>query len=435
MSGIRALEKLNFETPVKPASDLGPKGELKWIPLSQIVIDPAYQRDVGQSGKRNVRQIVENFRWSLFSPLVVSPRGDNRYAAIDGQHRAIGALTHAGIGEVPCWVINVSEEEEARAFAVINGQVTALNPLHVFRAKVVAGDRDARAVMDIAREAGVTIMSKPTGGAQLKHGETQSPGTIGECLARFGHDVTLTALNCVTKTGDNPTMLRSSIITAFCEVLAMAPKWRTDKRLSGAIKKATVKGLYRAALEMQAEKGGALRAHLVEGIKNAVAGALGKVAFVPLPSTPAEIARQRANEDGRTRAMRIKAGSAGGAKTKALQKERAARAAAAMQVFSPQSKASPSPANPKTVAPKQDTRALIDAAIKSGKVRKFESGASGNISDIADWLEYKGVKFERLQKFQYRYRGKIIDAQGLLKVADELRAKEGLSPLKIRQNA
>lgn len=256
MSELRALAPLSYETRLLPARDLGPKGELKWIPIAQIMIDPAYQRALGLAGKRNIRQIVEHFNWALFSPVVVSRRGPELYAAIDGQHRAIAALTHAGIKEVPCWVIEAARAMEARAFAVINGQVTALNPLHVFRAKIVAGDERAARIGEAARAAGVTIMERPTGAAQLKHGQTQAPTAIGDALERFGRDITVLALRCVTETGEHPGMLRAVVIAAFAELLAAAPKWRADRRLLGALSAAGLKALYSAALQRQAEQGG-----------------------------------------------------------------------------------------------------------------------------------------------------------------------------------
>jgi hypothetical protein len=110
MSALRKLDAVSFETPAKPARALGERGELKWIPIQQICIDPVYQRDVGAPGRKNIKQIVENFHWSLFSPVIVARRGPELYAAIDGQHRAIATLTHGGIKEVPCWVIRAAEK-------------------------------------------------------------------------------------------------------------------------------------------------------------------------------------------------------------------------------------------------------------------------------------------------------------------------------------
>jgi hypothetical protein len=413
MSALRKIEAVSFETPVTPARSLGDRGELAWIPIGQIVIDPTYQRDVGKPGKKNIRQIVEHFHWALFSPVIVARRGPQLYAAIDGQHRAIAAATHRGIKEVPCWIIPADPMMEALAFAVINGQVTALNPLHVFRAKVVAGDAEANAVMEVARAAGVTIMATPTSGAQLKHGETQSPYTIADCLSRFGREVTIAALRCITESGQNATMLKSVVIFAFAEVMWCAPKWRTDKKLHGAIRSEGLRAMYSAAVQAQADKGGALKPQLVAVIEEVLAERLGATKFIALPPTKAEIARKAAHAAGATKESLRRAGAAGAAVSNAKVAARPAK-----------------PVKPlKPIVSKDDRAAIADFIAKKG-VRKLESGATGHPSTCLEYLQRRGVKIEGAQNFRYRYRGKLIDLQAMMKLVDAERAKENLPPLR-----
>lgn len=407
MSELRRLEIQRFETPAVPAAERGEMGELKWIPLEQIVIDPVYQRDVGAAGKKNIKQIVERFHWALFLPVIVARRGLNLYAAIDGQHRAIAALTHGGIGAVPCWIIPADPLMEAHAFAVINGAVTALNPLHVFRAKVAAGNAEACRIVEVAKAAGVTIMANPTAGQQLKHGECQSPSTIGEVLARFGRDVTVTALRCITDTGPNPTMLRAAIIGAFAEVMATTPKWRTHKRLFEVIGKSGIKLMYSAALSAAAEEGGAVRAHLVKIIQEELRDSLGAAPFVPLPPTPAQKARAAAQKAGGTREQKRIAGRSGAAITNAR----------------------PPAVKPTKPVVAANTKDAIADFIATKGVRKLEPGASGNPSLLVDYLRRRGVKIEWRQG-KYFYRGKNVDAGKILALVDTERAKENLPPLK-----
>jgi len=121
MTELRALERVDFETPAVPAAALGAKGELKWINVTELGIDPDYQRPVLYTGRRNVRRMVEGFSWSLFSPLVVARRGRNLYAIIDGQHRALAAVTHGGVKELPCLVLSCPRAEEALALRLVEG--------------------------------------------------------------------------------------------------------------------------------------------------------------------------------------------------------------------------------------------------------------------------------------------------------------------------
>jgi hypothetical protein len=443
MTELRGLQLVEFETPAVPASTLGARGELRWIALEKIVIDPAYQRDVGAAGKKNIRQIVERFHWSLFSPLVVAPRGAPRpdaerpgaftydkFAAIDGQHRAIAALTHGGIAELPCWVIEVDAHEEAFAFAVINGQVTALNGLHVFRAKVVAGDPAARRVVEVAARAGVVIVRNPTAGAMLKHGETQAPTAIAAALERFGPEVTVAALNCVTKSGENQAMPKEVVISAFSEVMAKAPGWRAHKGLYGALAKVTIKKLYADAVLAQArhEKVG-LRRHLVARIEAALTKALGETSFVELPPTPAEIKRKERVEAriaARADSKRVREAAQRRA-WRAKKRETTAKPAEKPAVDHSAIRAARMFAAPKTAAkqakPKQDVRALIDAYIKTKGVKKVPEAVTANPSVLTDYLRGRGFDAGYVAKEQkYRIGKKLYDLKGLIAFAGQVKA-------------
>jgi ParB-like nuclease domain len=266
MSDLFPLPYLVFEKEPAPAADLGPKPELAWIRLDQLFIDPKYQRSVREDGRRNIKRIVERFRWSYFSPLIVSRRGPDRYAVIDGQHRGIGGVTHGGVKTVPCLIIDATQEEEAMAFAIINGQVTSMLPGQIYYARLAGNDPKALAVDAVCRAADVTILKWSKGQAgKSAVGETFAIGTIERCLEVHGRDVLITALQLVTQTGDgNPGLLGQAIIYAGCEVLGRHPKWRdAGEKLFKAIETVSIPRLLKQAEQRRVDRGGAFRAHLI----------------------------------------------------------------------------------------------------------------------------------------------------------------------------
>lgn len=239
--GLLPLHALTFAAAIEPASDLGQPGALEWIELQDLYIDPRYQRAVLAPGRKNVGRIVKGFNWSLFSPLVVAERSPGpdsrrRFAVIDGQHRAIGAKTHGGIPALPCLVIEGGPDMEAKAFAIINGQVTAILPTYIHAARVLARVPEALELDRICEAGGVRIQKYGNGMPQ-KAGETLAISTLEKCLARHGRDTLITALQCVTQTGNgNPGLLNVPVITGLCFVLDRNRRARdAGERLFAAI--------------------------------------------------------------------------------------------------------------------------------------------------------------------------------------------------------
>lgn len=191
---LEALPKLQFDGVLHPARDVGPQGELKWLPLKQLFIDSSYQRQVLDAGRRNIRKIVEEFSWALFGVLVVARRGLTRYAIIDGQHRALGAVYRGDIADVPCLILQGGAASEALAFAAINGNVTRVHALQAFRARVVAQDADALAIVRLAAAANVKIAAYPKGEQFIDAGETMSLVTIQTGVRKYGDELVIAAM-------------------------------------------------------------------------------------------------------------------------------------------------------------------------------------------------------------------------------------------------
>jgi len=141
------------------------KSEVKWLPISALNGDPAYQRPLNE---KRAQDIADNFDPHAFGFFTVSKREDGTFWLIDGQHRK-AALLLMGWKEsqqAECKVFTgLSRQEEAALFFEINDYLN-LGYLDRFRARVESGQQCAVAIDHIIRNAGYTV-SKLTGPGNL----------------------------------------------------------------------------------------------------------------------------------------------------------------------------------------------------------------------------------------------------------------------------
>jgi two-component system cell cycle response regulator CtrA len=94
----RAIAALDF--PDLPRADVP-----DWMPETRLVdpvslvVDEKYQRGLSDRSIRLIRKIVSEWSWLAFKPPIVVEVGE-RLHVIDGQHTAIGAVTHGGIDDL-----------------------------------------------------------------------------------------------------------------------------------------------------------------------------------------------------------------------------------------------------------------------------------------------------------------------------------------------
>jgi hypothetical protein len=199
---------------------------LQWISISDLVIDPSYQRPIVGKGRRNVDQIARAFSWSCFAPVVVSPIEGGKFAIIDGQHRTTAAAL-AGFDTVPCQIVIAVQQEQAAAFKAINGITTAISPMALQAAALVAKEPWAVEMADVCSRAEVELLRYPVPMDKQSPGQTMAVGALSQCLKSYGADTLITALQCVTQTSNNqPGMLSARIIKALCMVLHENQSWR-----------------------------------------------------------------------------------------------------------------------------------------------------------------------------------------------------------------
>ena len=220
----------------KPIStDLGGKPELAWIAITDLRVDPKYQREILRGGARNVGNIAKHFNWSLFGAVVVARLADGSYAIVDGQHRTLAAaLRH--ITHVPCIIIEADAGEQAAAFAAINGAVTAISPLAIHHAEVMAGAPEAVSLRNTCSAAGVEICRYPVPSSDIKKNQTLAIRALQEAVRSYGHPHLKIALMAIMASANVKGGIKATAIKATCIALDACKAWKVDhERLIGAM--------------------------------------------------------------------------------------------------------------------------------------------------------------------------------------------------------
>lgn len=221
---FQKLDPSQIATP-RTAFSPGPVPMLTWIPADQLVVDIAYQREVGRRGRANVQFIAENFDWSKFAPVIVAPVEGGLYAIVDGQHRTTAAMLR-GIEQVPCQVVQADRAQQAAAYAAVNGNITKTTAQQLFHARLAAKDTEAELLADVCAAAGVEIIRRNAIQDKMKVGQTQAVGALSRCMRQYGRETLITALQCITETSDgNAGFVRATIVEGLCGALHENP-WR-----------------------------------------------------------------------------------------------------------------------------------------------------------------------------------------------------------------
>lgn len=133
----------------------GKPGDLRFIPKGLLQVDHLYQRD---DQKSRTLTLAANWSWVSCAAIVVAERSDGTFWVLDGQHRLLAAQNRSDIKEMPCVVFSDMDlTDEARAFFNINKGRRPLTSVETFRALVLAEDRSAMVVNDLAQIAGRQI--------------------------------------------------------------------------------------------------------------------------------------------------------------------------------------------------------------------------------------------------------------------------------------
>lgn len=180
---MRAIQALQFPD-LKAADITSAPPEVRMVSPSELWVDEAYQRSLSDRSMRLIRKIVSEWDWTAFKPPVVV-EVDGKLQVIDGQHTAIGAVTHGAIEMVPVLVVRAERQElRANAFVRHNRDRIQVTATQLHTAMVAAGDEDALTIAQVCERAGVTILKNPPPLARFKPGETMAISTISTLVSK-----------------------------------------------------------------------------------------------------------------------------------------------------------------------------------------------------------------------------------------------------------
>lgn len=154
-----------------------------------LYVDHAYQRQVSERGRRQIRKVITHFCWTKFKPPICAYATDEKGATVlkilDGQHTAIAAASNPHVGKIPVMIVEAPDTQaQAAAFVGQNTQRVGITPLQLHQASVVSGDEDATTVEQVCQRAGVTVLKGPAGNARYRARETIAVSTVSGLVSR-----------------------------------------------------------------------------------------------------------------------------------------------------------------------------------------------------------------------------------------------------------
>lgn len=165
-------------------------GNLEWLDVSTLKVDPEYQRELSAPW---VRRIAREFDPDVLGVLVVSRRENGDVYVVDGQHR-VAAIMEMGWHDqrVPCNVYEgLSLSDEAKIFWKPQTSRKYLSPGPRFRARLMAGEPTALRIREIVEENGFSVAVNEGGAgpegsisavAALEHVHLHGEGKLDEVM-------------------------------------------------------------------------------------------------------------------------------------------------------------------------------------------------------------------------------------------------------------
>lgn len=224
MTDLRRIDlNGNPRTPGRKAD----RPELAWVEIDRLVIDDSYQRPLGKSNWANIKKIAGAFDWNRFTPILVSRRDGGLFAIVDGQHRAHAAALR-GFDAVPAMVTRMTPAEEARAFAWVNGQVTAITVFHVYKAALAAWEPWAMDCREAVEAAGCRLMTSNSSAAMKRPREIYPIGLIRKHVEVGRGEMVTAALDAIVKSegGAHAAYYGDPVLNPLFAALAELEDWR-----------------------------------------------------------------------------------------------------------------------------------------------------------------------------------------------------------------
>jgi hypothetical protein len=205
----------------------GAKPELKWIKLTELYIDHAYQRNAkSKNSLKNLNYIQGNFCWAHCGALIVCHVPEKKqYAVVDGQHRYLAARARNDIPELPCVVVPGQDfKKQAKSFMVVNQKRVKLNNLAAFHASVTAGEPDAVSLQQILDDCNISIPTQPLSGKKTAPRQAQCCNILLRMLSTYSEKQIKWVLTIIPEAyGETEGMMRGSLIKALAKYIKLHP--------------------------------------------------------------------------------------------------------------------------------------------------------------------------------------------------------------------
>ncbi|MCV9940938.1 hypothetical protein OIU35_31695 [Boseaceae bacterium BT-24-1] len=183
MSDIRKVKAIPLPVDLSRAS-IGTRPQIMRLNPADLSVDAAYQRELSRKSINLIHKLVTGWDWRRFKPPVVARVGD-AWHVIDGQHTAIAAVSHGGIGEIDVMVVEALESvDRAKAFIGHNRDRVAITNTQLFFAAAAAGDEDALTVAQVCERAGAIILRNPSPGRAYRPGEVVAVSALIQLVRR-----------------------------------------------------------------------------------------------------------------------------------------------------------------------------------------------------------------------------------------------------------
>lgn len=171
-----------------------------------IYVDPAYQRDISDRGRKLIQRIIEGWDWNKFQPpgcTYAEHEGKTVLKCFDGQHTSIAAASHPKIDRIPVMIhIAPDTADQASAFVGQNSGRLAVSALQMHAAALIAGDPDAVTIDQVCRRAGVRVLRFSV--AKFEPGDTVAISAIASIVDKRGAMKARIILEVLAKAGFTP---------------------------------------------------------------------------------------------------------------------------------------------------------------------------------------------------------------------------------------
>ena len=204
----------------KISTNIGKKPDLAFVPIDRINVDRNYQRDLKTS---RVQQILKDFNWSQFQPVMLARKPDGTFNVYDGQHRVAAARLHPQVEEVPAAIIDLADlAGEAGAFVGVNTNRTAVTSIEKYWAGIEAGDENMIRIRSVLDRAGCEIVQAA---GCFKPNATNAVSMVGRAIKNYGDSAVILACTAIRRAwpADNQA-LKGITVTALARVFKLNPK-------------------------------------------------------------------------------------------------------------------------------------------------------------------------------------------------------------------